>query len=174
MTVRDPASAPPPPDEAPRRRLPLPSFTAMRYRDFRYYGISTATLFVDQGMANVALGWLMLELTDSAAWVATAVAVRGLPLFLLTMPAGVLADRWDRRMLLVVTQVIAAASAIVFAILVAVDLVNAPLALIYAWILGSSTAIALPTRQAIIPMMVPREHLLNAVVTGAMARTARR
>ena len=106
MTVRDPASAPPPPDEPPQRGLPLPRFTAMRYRDFRYYWISTATLFTDQGMANVALPWLVLELTDSAGWAAVAVAVRGLPLFLLTMPAGVLADRWNRRMLLVVTQLV--------------------------------------------------------------------
>lgn len=186
MTTRDPASAPGPeatggvaPPEgpegrppAPRRRVPLPSFTAMRYRDFRFYWVSTVTLFVDQGMANVALGWLMLELTDSAAWVAIAVAVRGLPLFLLTMPAGVLADRWDRRRILVVTQVVAAVSAVAFAILVAIDAVNAPILLIYAWVLGSSTAIGLPTRQAIIPMLVPREHLLNAVVTGAMARTS--
>ncbi len=179
MTVRDPASAEQPEassggasPEPPRRRIPVPSFTAMGYRDFRFYWVSTATLFVDQGMANVALAWLMLELTDSVAWVALAVAVRGLPLFFLTIPAGVLADRMDRRLLLMVTQVIAATSAIVFAILVATDLATAPLALIYATILGSSTAVGLPTRQAIIPMLVPREHLLNAVVTGSMARTS--
>jgi len=143
----------------------------MQFRDFRFYWVSTATLFIDQGMANVALGWLMLDLTDSPAWVAIAVAVRGLPLFFLTMPAGLLADRWDRRRLLVITQLVAAASAIAFALLVAFGTVTPTLALVYAVILGSSTAIGLPTRQAIIPMLVPREHLLNAVVTGAMART---
>ena len=143
----------------------------MRHRDFRYYWVSTAAVFVDQGMANVALGLLMLELTGSASWVAIAVAARGLPLFLLTMPAGLLADRWDRRRLLMITQLFAAASAITFAVLVAADLATAPLALIYAVILGSSTAIGLPTRQAMIPMLVPREDLLNAVVTGSMART---
>jgi len=178
MTVRDPApvsaspEAPQPPTDGRRGRLPLPSFPSMSYRDFRYYWVSTTAVFIDQGMANVALGWLMLELTDSATWVAVAVAVRGLPLFFLTMPAGVLADRWDRRKLLLITQVIAAVSAVAFAVLVAADLATAPLALIYAVILGSSTAIGLPTRQAMIPMLVPREHLLNAVVTGSMARTS--
>ena len=129
-------------------------------------------MFVDQGMANVALGLLMLELTGSAGWVAVAVAARGLPLFFLTMPAGLLADRWDRRQLLVITQVVAAVSAVTFALLVASDRATAPLALIYAVILGSSTAVGLPTRQAMIPMLLPREDLLNAVVTGSMARTS--
>lgn len=169
-TVAPPESPPPPGGR--RRGLPMPSFTSMRHREFQLYWVSTALVFFEQGMANVALGWFVLELTDSAAWVSAVVAARGIPMFLLTVPAGVIADRWDRRMMLIITQSLAALGALVFAALVWSGEVTAPIAFVFALVLGSSTAFGLPTRQAIIPMLVPREELLNAIVTGAMARTS--
>ncbi len=59
---------PPPKGGPPRRRLPLPSFTSFRYAEFRYYWVSAVLVFFDHGMANVALAWLVLEMTDSAGW----------------------------------------------------------------------------------------------------------
>ena len=144
----------------------------MRYREFRLYWFSTALVFFEQGMANIALAWLMVELTNSPDWVAGAVAMRGLPMLFLTVPAGVIADRWDRRMMLIITQSLAALAALAFAALVWSGQVTAISTLLFALVLGSSTAFGLPTRQAIIPMLVPREELLNAIVTGAMARTS--
>jgi hypothetical protein len=63
-------------------------------------------------------------------------------------------------------------AALVFAALVWSGEVTAPIAFGFALVLGSNTAFVLPTPQAIIPMLVPREALLNAIVTGAMARTS--
>lgn len=107
-----------PPTPVSARRLPAPSFESLRDREFRLYCLGTALVFFDQGMANVALAWLMLELTESAAWVSIAVAVRGLPTVLLTVPAGILADRSDRRRLLILSQSVAALGAVAFAALV--------------------------------------------------------
>ncbi len=56
-----------PPTPVSARRLPAPSFESLRDREFRLYWLGTALVFFDQGMANVALAWLMLELTESAA-----------------------------------------------------------------------------------------------------------
>lgn len=168
----EPDSPPPPVSGRRRPRLPIPSFTSLRHPEFRLYWVSTALVFFEQGMANVALVWLMTEATDSTLWVSVTVALRGLPMFLLTMPAGVIADRWDRRRLLILTQSLAALGALVFAVLVWLGDASTPVTLAFALVLGSSTAFGLPTRQAIIPMLVPREELLNAIVTGAMARTS--
>lgn len=174
LTVSDLTATPvwPPPEERPRRRLPRPDFTSLRYGEFRFYWVSAVLVFFDHGMANVALAWLVLDLTDSAAWVGAAVAARGLPMFVLTIPAGVWADRWNRRTLLILTQSTAAISALVFAVLVATGLANVYVALIYATLLGTSNALSLPARQAVIPMLVPSEQLHNAVVLGTMARTS--
>ena len=150
----------------------MPSFESMRYREFRFYWVSAVLVFFDHGMANVALGWFVLELTDSAWWVSVAVAMRGLPMFFLTIPAGVIADRWERRKLLILTQSTGAVSALIFAALVATDVATVAMALVYATVLGTTNALSLPARQAVIPMLVPAEHLHNAIVTGTMARTS--
>jgi MFS family permease len=78
----------------------MPSFESMRHREFRLYWVSTALVFFEQGMTNIALIWLVLELTDSVAWVSAVFAARGIPIFLLTVSSGVIADRWDRRKIL--------------------------------------------------------------------------
>ena len=114
----------------------------------------------------------MLELTDSAGWVSVAVAMRGLPMFFLTIPAGMIADRWDRRRLLILTQSVGAISATVFALLVASEVATVHAALLYATVLGISNALGLPARQAVIPMLVPRDDLHNGIVMGTMARTS--
>ena len=150
----------------------MPSFESTRYREFRFYWVSAVLVFFDHGMANVALGWFVLELTDSAWWVSVAVATRGLPMFFLTIPAGVIADRWDRRKLLILTQSTGAVSALIFAALVATDVATVAMALVYATVLGTTNALSLPAQQAVIPMLVPAEHLHNAIVTGTMARTS--
>lgn len=174
MAVTDPVTEPEsePPEGGRRRRLPIPSFSSMRHREFRLYWFSTALVFFEHGMANVALAWLVIELTDSVFWVSVTVATRGIPMFLLTIPAGVIADRWDRRMLLIVTQSLAASAALGFAALVWLGEANVAVTLGFALLLGSSTAVGTPARQAVIPMLVPRSELMNAIVTGAMARTS--
>ena len=55
-------------------------------------------------MTQITLAWLILQMTDSPAWVSFAVFAFGVPSFFLTIPSGVIADRWDRRKLLLVGQ----------------------------------------------------------------------
>ena len=80
-----------------RNLLLAPSF---RYRDFRFLLLSTLFNAMSMVGEQVVLGWYVLELTDSAFLVGVAVAVRMAPLFPLGILSGVLADRFDRRLLL--------------------------------------------------------------------------
>jgi MFS family permease len=112
----------------------------------------------------------MLEMTDSARWVSYAVFAFGLPAFFLTIPAGVVADRWDRRKQLLVTQTLALANAIALSIVVGIDLITPHLALIFAMISGATVALSQPARQSLIPLLVPRELLMNGIVWGSLSQ----
>jgi MFS family permease len=156
----------------PRRsRLPLPELTALENRDYRLWWISSASVLMNQFMTQVTLAWLILQLTDSAAWVSFAVFAFGVPAFILTLPAGALADRWDKRKQLMFSQVAALANAIVLFIVVATDLITPPMALGFAAISGATVAMSQPARQALIPLLVPKELLMNGIVLGSLSQS---
>src|SRR6186997_1040376 len=119
----------------------------MRLRDYRLWWFSSASVLLNQFMTQITLAWLILEMTDSAAWVSYAVFAFGLPSFFLTIPAGVLADRWDRRKQLILAQSIALANAVALAIAAATGMITPHLSLVFAMISGSTVAMSQPARQ---------------------------
>jgi len=97
-----------PPDES--------LFTALiRYPQFRFLWSASLSTQLGQWFQNVALGWLALELTNSAGFVGKIGFASGVPILLLSLPAGVLLDRIDRRRALMVCQVVGAILALVVA-----------------------------------------------------------
>jgi MFS family permease len=131
-----------------------------------------------QWLQILTIGWLVLQLTDgNALLTGTAVGVRTLPILFIGPWAGVLADRLDRRKLIMVTQTVMAAAAVSFAILViATDLdsetSSGPLLwwhpFIYMAISGIAHSIIQPVRQAMIANTVPREFLTKALALNGM------
>ena len=81
----------------------LTAFRALRHRNFRWYWLSTSAQATARGMQFFILGWLVLELTDSASQLSLVIFLFGVPNLTLMMLDGVLADRWDRRLLLLVS-----------------------------------------------------------------------
>lgn len=152
------------------RRIPLPSFTSFRYRDFRLWWVLSATFMLSRGMFQISLAWLILELTDSGAWVGITVFTTGVPIFLLTFPSGVLADRMDRKRLILIVQAGSVATAIVIAIIVGAGWATPRMVLVFAVLSGTQQALSLPVTRAVLPTLVPREHLLNAVALGSMSQ----
>jgi MFS family permease len=122
-------------------------------------------------MSQLTMAWLMLQMTDSAAWVSLAVFAYGLPSFVLTLPAGALADRWDRRKQMLASQSVALVNALTLATVVAADHITPGIALFFALVGGSTNAMAQPARQAMIPQIVPPQHLMNAIVLGSMSQS---
>ncbi len=152
------------------RRIPLPDFTAMRYPAYRLWWISSATVMLNQFTTIVAISWLVLELTDSVRWVSFSVFAFGLPAFLLLLPAGLLADRWDRRKLLLAAQLVALSNVLVLAIVVSTDLISPELTLLFAAVSGSTVAVSQPARQSMIPLLLPAELRLNGIVLGSLSQ----
>jgi MFS family permease len=160
--------------EAPSTRFGNGMFAALAYRDYRLLWSGNMVTQTGRWMQEVATGWLMLELTDSPAWLGLVGFTRGLPMLLLSLPAGVLADRVDRRRLLVGAQALAAILATILAILVATDLVRPWHVLVLSFLSGSTMSFIFPTRQALVSTLVPRERMANAVAVNSAGQNSAR
>ena len=155
-----------------------------RYRDFRFLLIGNFFTVGAQWIQILTVGWLVLQLTGGNAFLTgTVVGLRTLPILIIGPWAGVLADRLDRRKLVMVTQVYMAVAALVFAFLVlATDLdaepVTGPLkwwhAFIYMGLSGISHSIVGPVRQAMVPNTVPLRDLGAALTLNGIAHPSMR
>ena len=73
----------------------------LRLKDFRYLWMSNGATFTGQQLANMGMAWLVLELTDSVLWVGVNNGIPAVPIVLFSLLGGVLADRLDRRQLMI-------------------------------------------------------------------------
>jgi predicted MFS family arabinose efflux permease len=118
-------------------------------------------------MQSVAAAWLMTTLTTSAAAVALLTTMANLPLLLVGLPAGALADVIDRRWLVLVTQVWMLAVAAVLGGLAAAGWVTPSLLLALTFLLSLGGALSAPAWQAIVPELVPRGELATAIALNS-------
>jgi MFS family permease len=125
----------------------------------------TAALLSNTGswMHDVAAGWLMTSLAPTPFMVALVQAATTLPVFLLALPAGALADRVDRRRLLILVQSCMLLLAALLGAMVLTGAATTTWLLAITFALGIGTAITVPTWQAILPQLVPRANLQPAV-----------
>ena len=114
-------------------------------------------------MFDTSMSWLMTSLNPDPMMVSAVQVATMLPMFLLTLPAGVLADIFDARRLLIGAQVFVAAVSIVFALLVTFKLASPWALLATTFVLGAGGALGAPAWLLITPMLVPKEDLDNAI-----------
>ena len=143
-------------------------------RDYRLLWSGTVITQMGQWMQQVAIGWLILELTNSPAYLGLVGFARGLPMLFLALPAGVLADRVDRRKLLMFFQAAGALVAVVLAALVLFDWVRPWHVIVLSILGGAVMAFIAPTRQALVPGVVPRELMANAIAMNSAGQNATR
>ena len=125
-------------------------------------------------MNDVAAAWMMTSLTTSPIWVALVQTASTLPVFLLGLPSGALADILDRRRWLVATQFWLAGTAILLCGAIALDLMTAPLLLALTFANGIGLALRWPVFSAIVPELVPRTQLPAALGLNGIAMNASR
>lgn len=114
-------------------------------------------------MQAVALGWLVLQLTDSPFWVGFVSFAALSPALFLSLFGGVLADRLDRRRVLLTTQTAMMLSTGLLATLTALHVITVPLIIALSFLTGFANALNTPAQQAMIADLVPPEVLLNAI-----------
>ncbi|HLV91313.1 MAG TPA: MFS transporter [Acidimicrobiia bacterium] len=139
------------------------TFRSLRIRNYRLYFTGQAVSLMGTWMQRVAQSWLVLELTSSGTAVGAVTAFQFLPLLLLAPFGGVLADRFDKRRILYVTQTMAAISALGLGFMVVTGAVELWMVYVSAALLGISAAFDAPARQTFVEEMVGRSQLSNAV-----------
>lgn len=149
-------------------------FAAFAHRNFRLLWTGTVVTQNGQWMQQVALGWLILEITNSPTFLGLVGFARGVPMLFLALPAGVLADRVSRRKILMNAQGAAAIVALVLTLIVFADVVR-PWHVIVLSILGGATiAFVAPTRQALVPSVVTRDDVANAIALNSAGQNSTR
>jgi MFS family permease len=123
---------------------------------------------------NIAQALLIFRLTGSTLLVGVVNFAQFAGVFVLAPWAGTAADRFDRRRLLVVTQLFATAVTAVLAVLSAAGLAPAPVVILLAFVLGLSTAFAIPALQALVPLLVRKQDLQRAIAVNSVSFTLAR
>ena len=140
----------------------------LSYPVFRALWIATVVSNVGTWMHDVGAGWLMTSLSPSPLLVALVQTATTLPMFLLALPAGALADIVDRRRMLLAAQVLGLLTALTLAILTAVGLVSPGILLATTFTLGIAAALSAPVFQAIVPELVGRQALPDAIALNSL------
>jgi len=144
------------------------------YPAFRLLMLGTLASSTAFWMYQVAVGWLALQLTDSPFFVAMVGFASGIPLLLLSLPAGVIIDRFDRRNVLLVAQLGAVLIATLLAFLVGSGMIGRVSMLALVATYGTMMSFVFPTRTTIVPSLVERRDMANAVALNSACQNATR
>src|SRR5919109_4022129 len=143
---------------------------ALAYRDFRLLWLGALTSSIGTWMQKVAQAWLIVTLTgaSSAFFLGLDSFVGELPILLLTLIGGVVADRYNRRRLMLMSQCIQMAAAFILAALVFFGVARIWHILVLSAITGFAQAFGGPAYQSLIPLLVAKDHLPNAIALNSI------
>lgn len=145
------------------------TFSSLRYRDYRMVWLGSCTEHIGQYMETMAMAWLMKELTESPFYLGLLGVARVAPLLPFALLGGVVTDRVDRRKLLLACMAGGAVISLFLAFMAYTKLI-APWHLIVAGLLGAVvTGFNHPARAAIVPNVVPKEQLMNAIALDTIS-----
>jgi len=143
-------------------------FKAFQYRDFRLMWFGACTSSIGTWMQIVAQGWLIYRLSHSAFLLALDQFLGGIPIFLFSLIGGVVADRVERRKILLGSQYVQMGTAGILTILVATGLVHVWHILCLSFISGFAQAFGGPAYQALIPTLVEKDDMPNAIALNSI------
>lgn len=155
---------------SPLQRSMTRTFGSLRHRNFRLLWTGNIATQAGYWMFGVAQGWLVLDMTqtDPAFWLGMVGFAGGLPLLLFSLFGGVLADRFNRKKLLLIYSITSASFITLFALLVTLRLVQIWHVLAVAFLFGSMMSLNIPLRQSLVPSLVEPENLLNATALNSV------
>lgn len=134
---------------------------------FRSLWVAAVISYTGSWMQNIATGWLMTSLTSSPMWVSLVQVALSLPVLLIALPAGALADMVDRRKFLLFTQSSMVAAALILGILTVTSTCTPALLLFFTFLLGAGAFMNEPAWQALTPDLVPVSKLGSAVALNS-------
>ena len=145
-----------------------PALLPLRHRMFRLLWLANVVVWVGTWLQNTGAGWLMTSLDPNPIVVAMVQAATILPVFLLALPGGALADIIDRRLFLIAAQVLTMLAASALAILTLLHETTAWSLLGFTFLIGVGSALTAPAWNASVPELVPRWDLVQAVALNGI------
>ncbi len=140
---------------------------ALRNPNFRLFWSGNFLSNIGTWMQNVAQGWLVLTLTNSAFWLGVVGFAGSIPFLIFTLFGGVIADRVNKRKLLLVTQTVMMLLAFALAALAWFKVITVWEIVLLAFLNGMAMAMNAPSYQALVPRLVKREDLTNAIALNS-------
>ncbi len=145
------------------------TFSSLRNRDFRFLWAGTCFLSGGLWIQQVTLGWATYEMTGSSILLGAINGLRFVPFLIFSPLAGVAADRTDRRRLMMATQWCVLLTALGMGLVVSLELLEVWHLFAFTLVTGVVWSFSEPVRQALIPDVVPRAELMNAVALNSAA-----
>lgn len=143
------------------------TFASLKYPNFRLWFSGQVVSLIGTWMQATAQGYLVYELTGSPVMLGIVGFANGIPVWLFSLYAGIVADKISRRKLIMITQGSMMLLAFILAILTFTNLIRAWHIVILALLLGTANAFDAPARQSFVVEMVPREDLTNAIALNS-------
>ena len=144
-------------------------FRSLHNRDYRLLWIGQLGHSASMWVETVARSWLIWQLTGSATLLAVVNLLRALPMLLFGLLAGVAADRFDKRRILIICQTVTLTNYLVIAMLITTGAIEVWHILLSAFLMGTSMAFNQPTRTSLVPSLVGKDELQNAVALNSAA-----
>jgi MFS family permease len=169
--VSDTVTAEKPPESSSStffQRAVRRTLVAFTYRDFRVQWIGACSSAIGTWMQIVAQNWLVLSLTGSAFYLGLDAFLQQLPIILFTLIGGVFADRYDKRKTLLASQYIQMATSAALAVLMYLHVVQIWHILMLSFITGIAQSFGGPAYQSLLPMLVDKKDLPNAVALNSI------
>jgi MFS family permease len=142
--------------------------SALRYPQYRRYWTGNLCAVSAQQIMWVAQGWLVYDLTGSELYLGITGLFAALPAIMLNLVGGVVADRFDQRRVIGLTQLVSVAVVGMLAVLDATGLVRVWQVFAVAFVMGAMQAFNNPARQSIFPQLIDRKDLMQAVALNSM------
>ncbi len=144
------------------------AFSALRYPDYFWFWSSYFVSNVGSWMQSIAMGWLLFELTASPLYLGLFSSLRMVMLLSFFIIGGILSDRIDRRRAMLWIQFIAAGTSLILALLVSTHAIQVWHIFVLGAVTSTTWAFEQPVRQALLPQLVPRDVLVNALALNAV------
>jgi predicted MFS family arabinose efflux permease len=144
------------------------TFKAFQYHDFRLLWFGACTSSIGTWMQEIAQNWLVLEMTKSPFLLGIDAALGDIPIFCFSLVGGVIADRMDRRKLLMISQIVQMVSALTLAVLISTGKIQIWHILLSSFVVGTAQSFGGPAYSALVPSLVQKEDLPNAIALNSI------
>ena len=154
-------------DETRKATTQRKAFGALRHRNYVMFFTGQSISLIGTWMQSAALGWLVFEITKKESYLGIVAAMGTIPSLVLTLPAGVVADRFSKKKIVILTQALAMVQAAILAFLAFSGHISVWDIVALAAFAGIISAVDIPARQSMVMELVGKEDLLNAVALNS-------